>query len=297
MEMHEIRYFLALCQTLNFTRAAENCNVSQPSLTRAIQNLEHEFGGPLLHRERHKTHLTELGRVVRPYLEQVLSQSQEAKQRAKDFGKLKGAPLSLGLMCTIGPQRLIPLMQSFRVHYPDVNLTLRDANAETLLSALDHGEIDVALLALPEGVPERFHGLPLYDERFLIAMAPGHRLEKLKVVRAKDLHGELYLSRINCEFGDYMLKVYAERGVELTRPYRSERDDWILSMAAAGLGFSFIPEFSVILSGLITRPLVEPSVSRQITLVTVRGRPYSPAVGAFVREAKMTDWDNAAAAA
>ena len=69
------------------------------------------------------------------------------------------------------------------------------------------------------------------------------------------------------------------------RPYRSERDDWIQVMALAGLGFTFIPEFAVTVAGLLTRPLVEPEVTRVINLVTVRGRPYSPAVGAFVRTA------------
>lgn len=67
MQMHQIRYFRAMCEELNFTRAAARCNVSQPSLTRAIANLENEFGGLLFNRERANTHLTELARVVKPY--------------------------------------------------------------------------------------------------------------------------------------------------------------------------------------------------------------------------------------
>jgi DNA-binding transcriptional LysR family regulator len=73
--------------------------------------------------------------------------------------------------------------------------------------------------------------------------------------------------------------------VEPVRPYRSERDDWIQVMALAGLGFTFIPEFAVTVSGLITRPLIDPEVIRQVNLVTVRGRPHSPSVGAFARTA------------
>ncbi len=69
MEMHQIRYFLAICECLNFTRAAEQCHVARPSLTRAIKKLEAELGGPLLRRERNHTHLTELGRLIRPHLE------------------------------------------------------------------------------------------------------------------------------------------------------------------------------------------------------------------------------------
>ncbi|WP_193370703.1 LysR family transcriptional regulator [Pelagibius marinus] len=291
MELQQVRYFVTLCKTLNFTRAAELCNVTQPSLTRAIQALEAEFGGPLLHRERNKTHLTDLGQIVRPYLEGLLDQASAVKNRAKEFTQMKDVSLSLGLMCTIGPHRLIGLMRNYRERYPGVELTLRDATAETLHHMLDEGEIDVALLAFPGETPDRFHALPLYVERFVIAFAPGHEFESLNAVRLRDLHQKLYLSRVNCEFGDQMLELYAQRGIEPIRPYRSERDDWIISMAAAGLGFSFIPEFSVTVPGVKTRPLVDPEVARTVSLATVRGRPHSPAVGAFVREARTTQWD------
>jgi DNA-binding transcriptional LysR family regulator len=88
MEMHQVRYFLTLCKELNFTRAAEKCNVAQPALTRAIKLLEGEFGGLLFHRERARTHLSELGAAVRPYLEEVARQSQQAKKLASSLVEL-----------------------------------------------------------------------------------------------------------------------------------------------------------------------------------------------------------------
>jgi DNA-binding transcriptional LysR family regulator len=96
MEMHQVRYFLAVAEELNFTRAAECCNVSQPSLTRAIKILEEELGGPLFHRERANTHLFELGRMVRPYLAQVYEQAQTAKREAKDSSSLRRPSSSSG---------------------------------------------------------------------------------------------------------------------------------------------------------------------------------------------------------
>ena len=105
MEMHQIRYFLAVCDTLNFTRAAERCNVSQPALTRAVQKLEEELGGLLFRRERTLTHLTDLGQLVRPRLQQIFDQAEAAKTTAQGFLKLKDAPLNLGIMCTVGPLR------------------------------------------------------------------------------------------------------------------------------------------------------------------------------------------------
>src|SRR5690348_12132600 len=100
MEMHQIRYFLAVAEELNFTRASEKCNVSQPSLSRAVKLLEEELGGPLFHRERSRTHLTELGRMVQPHLATVYEQSRAVKQLSREFADNK-MPLRLGIMSTI----------------------------------------------------------------------------------------------------------------------------------------------------------------------------------------------------
>ena len=111
MEMQHVRYFVALAGTLNFTRAAEQCNVSQPALTRAIQQLEHELGGPLFHRERGNTHLSELGRMMLPYLQTVEENTRAAREHARAVKKLERATLTVGTMCTIGPQLVSNLMK------------------------------------------------------------------------------------------------------------------------------------------------------------------------------------------
>ena len=98
MEMHQVRYFLAVCDTLNFTRAAKRCHVSQPALTRAIKKLEEELGGPLFRRERTLTHLTDLGRMMKPHLAQSLACARAALVTAQDFRRLEKAPLNLGIM-------------------------------------------------------------------------------------------------------------------------------------------------------------------------------------------------------
>ena len=114
MEMHQIRYFLALCEELNFTKAAERCNVAQPSLTRAIKLLEDEFGGELVHRERANTHLTELGRMMRPHLTEVYENAQLARSEAGKLKKARRVTLKLGVMCTIAPAPLLVLGRESR---------------------------------------------------------------------------------------------------------------------------------------------------------------------------------------
>jgi DNA-binding transcriptional LysR family regulator len=150
MEIQEIRYFLALAETLNFTRAAERCNVSQPALTRAIRHLEDKLGGPLVHRERGNTHLTELGRIMHPYFREVVEQLEEARKHAKSISKLDGARLTVGLMCTIGPHRLVELFSAFREANASVEIHMKDAPASQLEEALLKGDIDVALFCRPE---------------------------------------------------------------------------------------------------------------------------------------------------
>src|SRR3954447_15260170 len=149
MEMHQIRYFLAVCEELNFTRAAERCNVAQPSLTRAIKLLEEELGGQLFHRERTNTHLSELGRMVKPHLEEVYAQAQEAKRQALDFTKLKKIRLRLGVMCTIQPDELIDLVSGLQSRHPGIELEVVDASAAQLEDRLLNGDLEVAIYCIP----------------------------------------------------------------------------------------------------------------------------------------------------
>ena len=290
MEMHEVRYFLAVCDTLNFTRAAERCNVSQPSLTRAIQKLEGELGGLLFRRERAATHLTDLGQLVRPQLEQIARDADSVKSTAKSFLKMQDAPLSLGIMCTIGPLRCVGFLSRFRADHPGIELTLTEDTPARLAGLLQEGKIDVAIMAQPEPFPERFDVHPLYRENFVVAFPPGHRFDQMNAVRIADVGGESYLSRINCEYYDAIGDICIRCNAPLKDAYRSEREDWIQSMVMAGMGICFMPEFSPIMPGLHTRRVVEPEVVREVCLVTVSGRRFSPAVATFVRALRAYKW-------
>jgi DNA-binding transcriptional LysR family regulator len=178
----------------------------------------------------------------------------------------------------------------FGAQHRDVELTVEDRPARVLLERLSEGEVDLALYAGPEPIGDRFHALPLFEERFVICVPPAHRLAAQNVVRGADLHGERYVNRANCEYLDYAGDRFREAGATLRRVFSSERDDWVQGMIKAGMGFGFFPEFSVTDSALVTRDLVEPQFERMVQLVTVRGRPHAPAVGAFLQQARAFPW-------
>ncbi len=291
MEFHEIRYFVAVCETLNFTRAAELCNVTQPTLTRAIQNLEGKLaGGPLINRERGNTHLTELGQLMRPYFTSMIDSKNAALKTARGFVETTSATLNLGLMCTIGPARMIGLFQSWYKRNPTMKLVLVDGAASDLQTRLLHGVLDAAIYCLPKPLDDKFHALPLYRERFVVAFPPGHEWANRELVRFSDLNEQPYLNRINCEYTEHIDEIFARQAITPFYPYESERDDWIQSMVMAGLGCTTLPEFAVSVPHLPWRPLVDPVVERTINLVTVRGRVHGPAIGALVHAVKHYDW-------
>lgn len=290
MEMQQIRYFTALAETLNFTRAAEKCNVTQPALTRAIQGLEAELGGPLFHRERSKTHLSELGRMMLPYFEGIQQQALTAKDAAKSFGKLDKVSLKLGAMCTIGPAIISSFLTKFCAENSEVDVQVIDLAVKPLIDKLIDGDLELALLAQPEGLDVRFHGLPLFTERFVLAVPRTHRLARLNTVPCRELHGEAYVNRANCEYYDWVHEQFVSNGIRTRKVFSSERDDWVQGMIKAGMGIGYFPEYCVTDPDLVVRPLTDPDFSRTIMLVTVRGRPHSPAVGAFVRQARAEKW-------
>jgi LysR family hydrogen peroxide-inducible transcriptional activator len=290
MEFHEIRYFLALSRTLNFTKAAEECNVSQPALTRAIRKMEDELGGLLFSRERNNTHLTELGRLIEPHLTEVLAQTGQARHVAARFLKLEKASLALGVMCTIAPVQFVSFLGRFRADNPGIDVALLEAVPDRLCELLLKGELDVALMARPDGFPEPLRATELYRERFVIACSAGHRFAIKDCVPVSELDGEFYLSRINCEFYDVLAEMCRRQDVNLINSYRSDREDWILTMVAAGLGICFLPEYSASFAGVVGCPVVSPSVERGVCLVSVAGRRPSSPVTAFMGAVHRYPW-------
>ena len=292
MEMHQVRYFVTLCETLNFTRAAEACHVAQPSLTKAIQKLEDELGGPMFSRERGLTHLTDLGRLMRPHLEAMFEASEAARLEAQSFRALEKANLRIGAMCTIGPTRLIGFFKTFRARVPSAVLNLHDAPGTKLAEMLLAGDLDAALIALPK-LPERFDALPLYSERYVVAFRPGHRFEAMETVPLAELNTEDYLNRVNCEYPEYFAALgIPDPAADCNVCYETEREDWIQAMILAGMGCCVTPEFLPMMPGIATRALVAPEISRNVVLATVSGRRHSPALSAFVTLARRHDWSS-----
>lgn len=290
MEMSQIKYVLASAKTLNFTRAAANCNVSQPALTKAIKTLEAQLGAPLFHREGKRVLLSDFGRSMLPHLQQIMAETEAAHVLAENFQLLNEVPVRLGVMSTVGHVRLSRFLAKYQKDYDGVEVAVSEASLGELKRKLEDGDLDLAILNPLDGLGEGFNVTELYEERYIVIIPPDHDLAGQNAIKLSDLSGQPYVDRLACEMREMVMGVCQEMEVELYARFRSEREDWVQAMVLARLGFAFMPEYSVNLPELLQRPLVEPSVNRTISMVNVSGRPFSPAVSALVRSAQSFGW-------
>jgi LysR family hydrogen peroxide-inducible transcriptional activator len=282
MEMHQVRYFVALCETLNFTRAAERCNVTQPSLTRAIKLLEDELGGPLFNRERNQTHLTELGRLMEPHLREVLDQARSARARAVSFFSLRAAKLKLGVARGVTLTAIEDTLRRFVRHYPDTEIAMHDDRQSALREALRRGDFEVVLLPNQAADLDDLHQYPLGAEPVLAIMPEGHVLADLPEVPLEELAQATLVCGDGCPFWEAVERSFAERGLEVAPKAIATRAEWLFELVEAGVGVGVCAAHPKLPSGLVGRPVAGAAHAREISLTTKRGRLYSPPVKAFV---------------
>ena len=222
-------------------------------------------------------------------LAEGLTQGQ-AQALAANFRLLNKAPLRLGVLPTIGPVRLSRFLAAFQSDYPGIEVTVEEGPLGGLTQRLADGKLDIAVLSSPVPLGDEFRTTLLYAERYVVALPPEHRLQHRNAIKLADLSGEAYVDRLSCELREMVMAVCGERKVELYARFRSEREDWVQGMVLGNLGFAFMPEYSITVAGLPVRPLIEPTVERQVMAVTVPGRPHSPAREAFMRALKSHKW-------
>lgn len=290
MEMGQIRYVLSAAHHLNFTRAAQECGVSQPALTKGIKALEAELGAPLFNREGRRISLSGFGRSMLPHFRSIAEEADATRALAANFRLLAQVPVKLGVQNTIGHLRLAQFLAEFERRHEGIELAVSEAPRAALDRQLDSGEIDLAIFTKLDDGDQRFRLTPLYAERYVAVFPPGHRMSAANAVTLDELSGQPYVDRLACEMRELVMGVCESRGVALYARFRSEREDWIQAMVLAGIGFAFMPEYSVTLPGLVQRPLIEPEVSRSVVAASVPGRQLSPAAGALMRVAQGFRW-------
>jgi LysR family hydrogen peroxide-inducible transcriptional activator len=283
MELHQLRYFCAVAETGNFSRAAEQSHVSQPSLSQQILKLEEELGARLFDRLGRSVRLTELGKTFLPRARAVLRELEAAKGDVAERKEFVGGPVTVGVIPTVGPYFLPRILTSFSLKFPQVRTTVVEEITPILLDRLRAGTIDVAVLALPIRGHE-FETSPLLTERLFAALPKKHRLAKRNTLALKDLRSEpfLLLRDGHC-FRDTAVAACDRARLHPQIVFESGQFSSLLSMVGAGMGVSIVPEMAIERKSPCRYVhIADEQAARTIGTVVLRGRSLTRAHIAFL---------------
>ncbi len=290
MEMHQVKYFLATASELNFTKAAEICNVTQPSLTRAIKQLEDELGGDLFRRERPQAQLTELGQRMYPLLKQCYESAHGARMLASAIKSGEIGTLKLALSHTINLELLTSHLTGLNRLFNRLEVKLLRGRAPEIIELLKTGEAELAIAAdLGDGWG-RLDRWPLFTEEFGLILNAKHRLASHSVIEVDDLRQERWLRRAYCEHFEKAMSLLRSHGLDVDQGYElnSERD--LITLLESDFGVAFAPRS-------IPRPktLKQAAVNgvefrRTNYLYGVAGRERTAVASAILKMLRAADW-------
>lgn len=289
MELHQLRYFLAVARARNFSRAAEQCRVAQPSLSQQIMKLEGELKERLFERTKREVRLTPAGELFLAHAERILDEVEQARDTVSGVGGLLRGRVTLGALPTVAPYYLPARLRAFATKHPGIEVVVHEDTTAQLARAVLAKEIDVALVSLPVEraglVAEEF-----FDEELLVALPEKHALAAKQRLKLDDLECEAFIlmKEGHCLAGQ-ALQFCRLNGFAPRVSFRSAQIETVLAFVAAGWGVSVVPAMArqPRARGVCFRAL--PGLTRSIGIIHREARPLSRAARALVDFLRMGD--------
>ena len=285
MDLYQIRYFVAISETGSFTKAAERLFVSQPSLSAGIKKLEQELGVILYERGGRKAVLTSAGKFFLGKAQTILNEYQTTLQELKGFQTKP--TLRLGVLRTLLVESICLLISSFQAQYPNVLIELVDGTTTELQEWLEEGQVDLGITVL-NNTEETKNSLTLFQQRRALAVSLNHPFAIKGSVRLKDIDGQPYIDRLHCELWAESRQLLESKDIHPHIVYRADREEWVISLIATGLGIAIMPEWEN-LAHIAFIPISDLPLHRTVSLVW-RISSESEMLEKFCAFAKSHNW-------
>lgn len=291
MELQQLRYVIAISRTGNFSRAAEQCHVSQPSLSQQVQKLEDELGERLFDRMTRAVKLTSAGELFVQRAARILAEVEVAQREMRDASSLLRGTLNLGVLPTIAPYLLPRVLPAFADTFPGLEVIVHEETTERLLKMLGTCDIDLAIASGPIADPQ-CELVELFREELMLVLPPAHPLVKKRFISINDVEGERFIvmKEGHC-LGDQVLHFCQRREMQPHVSCRSAQIETILALVESGLGLSLIPQMAAHTSrreALVFRSLIKPRPERSIIAVWSAPRPPGRATREFLKHLRAT---------
>jgi DNA-binding transcriptional LysR family regulator len=292
MEMQQVRYFIAVARTLNFTRAAEDCNVTQPALTRAIKQLEYELGGDLIRREGRHTHLTELGNKMLPMLRQCHEAALAAKSLAKAVSKGDVSTLAIGVARSLDSALIMGPLKEMYPAFPGIQIKVKRGNAMEIAEMLKSGEADFAMGGPLGQTWDRLEAWPMFSESFDLIVGHDHALAMRNAVEldVELIREEQFLLMSGADLTEYERERLGAAGVNLGSAHEVDSSRDLEALVTAGFGIAVAPTHALVSQTVHHLSLTGLDVQRTVAIYTVAGRPRSREATALLNMLRAKDW-------
>lgn len=239
IENYQLRYFIAVVETGSFTKAAKRVFVTQPTLSAGIKKLETDLGSKLFDRTSKRVFLTESGTRFVPHVKSILYQLNLAEADIKSTGRPH--LLRLGILMTIPASIVGTILTAFNREVSGLVTELFEGTEQEIQNRLDEGKIDIALTILRPTL--KLEQSPLYKEGYSVALADHHPLaQKKNPIHPADFAGESTIVRSRCEILSETSRFFTDHNVRPRLVYKTNQDERALSMVAAGVGFTTMPD-------------------------------------------------------
>jgi LysR family transcriptional regulator, hydrogen peroxide-inducible genes activator len=283
MEIHQLRYVCAIAETGNFSRAAERCQITQPSLSQQVLKLEDDLGVKLFDRLGRSVRLTEAGRAFIPHARAILEHIDVARSSVADKNADLRGSIAVGVIPTIAPYLMPSYIASFAKRYPDAKLRIIEETTSVLVEGLRDLSIDVAILALPLR-HKNIELFPIRTEPLFAVLRKDHPRASAESMSVKDLREESFVMlRDGHCFRDLSIDTCTHARVTPNIAFESGQFSSLLGMVAAGVGVSLIPEMAIDRNiGCSYVRLSDTQATRTIVAAVLRGRSFNCVQQAFL---------------
>lgn len=286
MELYQLKLFVDLAETGNFTKVASENYVTQAAVTLQIRKLESELGVPLFHRTTRSVTLVEAGQRLLPYARAILQQAEEAKLAVRDTREEVSGLVRVAAVHSIGLYELPPYIKKFLKKYPGVNLDIQYRTSEEIYRSLHDGQIDVGMVAYPTEMP-RIESLPFMKDTLAVFCHKDHPFANKKSVALGELQNQSFV-----QFGeesptrkatDSML---SDHGLTVNVRMECDNIEILKQMIEVGFGVALLPKKALTAadrtSGLVVVPLKDAEIERPIGVLLLKNAPRFKAMRAFV---------------
>lgn len=286
MELTALQAFVAVAETGSFSRAADSLFLTQPAISKRIAALEDDLRARLFDRMARRVEMTEAGRALLPHARRILGELETSRQAVADLSGTVAGRLRIGTSHHVGLHRLPPILRRYSSRYPEVELDLHFMDSEQACQAVDRGELELAVVTLPESPPETLAVETLWPDPLDFVAAPDHPLTRQARIEVTDLaQWPAILPAVTTFTRRIVAAALRPSGVNLRIALETNYLETIKMMVSVGLGWSALPR-TMNHGELGVLPLEGIRLERRLGLVSHVGRTPANAAGAFVEVAR-----------